>query len=614
MNRSRRFDLWICGTLAVVCLLFLNLLVWEVQNRPRRDVAVASRSRILPVPQPPSASSPKHHAAHPIEAVGRSNPETKRGAQPQARVGQQSSASRQAEHISSQPSSGSQKFPTTPPPPKITTLEPLGYVEKADGSVDAIVSVREHAEVVHEGEILEDNFKVAKITSSAVELVENSAQGKATEVLAENVQGGVPTSPPKSPQKPSLPAPEVASSIEARRQSAASSVAIGSQPPVRQALGYVEKANGRVEAIFAEGNQVQLEKADKSFAMNFHAPEATPTNVEVARALPSANKLPESLAPESEAPQPETLTQEADRAPEVAWGAGSSTVIDPQGIPAGNGSSEFDPQDIAQSEPLADYSGNRFEPWGLPPNSKAEPTSPGVKAGDLPAATGEKGANQPGIMTLGYVEKKGGEREAIVEVFDQVYLVHEGELFAEKYRALRVTASSIEIVVEPKARSGVPPPVERNSEETQPPVSRWRGPPLPESVVGLDPPAKVSKTEKLPTNNPGISFSRPPPEHSVGSSAPPKKLKTVQANYREVRPANRSAQTVTLFPLDTTFTLGSVGIGSGEEKVNIANEGRVSLLSVERASIDSCQLCDFPSQRDLSYGRVLNSPFARGSP
>ena len=50
--------------------------------------------------------------------------------------------------------------------------------------------------------------------------------------------------------------------------------------------------------------------------------------------------------------------------------------------------------------------------------------------------------NSSAVSTLGYVEKAGREREAIVEVLDQVFLVHEGELFAEKYRALQVTPSS----------------------------------------------------------------------------------------------------------------------------------------------------------------------------
>jgi cell division protein FtsN len=40
------------------------------------------------------------------------------------------------------------------------------------------------------------------------------------------------------------------------------------------------------------------------------------------------------------------------------------------------------------------------------------------------------------------VEKAGGEKEAIVEVLGNVYLVHEGESFAEKHRPLQVIASS----------------------------------------------------------------------------------------------------------------------------------------------------------------------------
>jgi cell division protein FtsN len=40
------------------------------------------------------------------------------------------------------------------------------------------------------------------------------------------------------------------------------------------------------------------------------------------------------------------------------------------------------------------------------------------------------------------VEKAGGEKEAIVEVLGNVYLVHEGESSAEKHRPLQVIASS----------------------------------------------------------------------------------------------------------------------------------------------------------------------------
>jgi hypothetical protein len=67
------------------------------------------------------------------------------------------------------------------------------------------------------------------------------------------------------------------------------------------------------------------------------------------------------------------------------------------------------------------------------------------------------------VTTLGYVEKANGEREAIVAFRDQVYLVHEGELFAEKYKALRVTPSSIEIEEELTEASSASPEVKRYS-------------------------------------------------------------------------------------------------------------------------------------------------------
>jgi len=63
------------------------------------------------------------------------------------------------------------------------------------------------------------------------------------------------------------------------------------------------------------------------------------------------------------------------------------------------------------------------------------------------------GANQSSVTAVGYVEKAGGEKEAIVEYQNQVFLVHEGELFVGKYRVLRLTALSVEIVEEPTEAS-----------------------------------------------------------------------------------------------------------------------------------------------------------------
>jgi cell division septation protein DedD len=106
----------------------------------------------------------------------------------------------------------------------------------------------------------------------------------------------------------------------------------------------------------------------------------------------------------------------------------------PQDIRVNNGESESEQFGIIQPEPLADYSGGRFE-VKIP--QAVVPTSPAVGA-TLPS---DGKGTQPAVSILGYVEKAGGEEEAIVEAFGQVYLVHEGESFAEKYRALQLTAS-----------------------------------------------------------------------------------------------------------------------------------------------------------------------------
>ena len=175
------------------------------------------------------------------------------------------------------------------PQPKTITLEPLGYVEKADGQVEAIISVEDRVHVVHEGEIFEDKFRVAKISSSAVELVENSAPAAEPPLTAEVGQGVAQAPADKAGQTSSPPVPEQVSNTGANRQFDAASAASGSQPSVRQELGYVERADGRVEAIVAEGEHVRLSQATRSFANQFHGPAASPANCRTGERLTARN-------------------------------------------------------------------------------------------------------------------------------------------------------------------------------------------------------------------------------------------------------------------------------------------------------------------------------------
>jgi Tfp pilus assembly protein PilP len=64
---------------------------------------------------------------------------------------------------------------TISPEPDRKTLKPIGYVQKANGLVEAIVSEGDGVQVVHEGEVFEEKYTVARISPEAVEIVASSA-------------------------------------------------------------------------------------------------------------------------------------------------------------------------------------------------------------------------------------------------------------------------------------------------------------------------------------------------------------------------------------------------------------------------------------------------------
>jgi hypothetical protein len=454
------------------------------------------------------------------------------------------------------------------------TLEPLGYVEKADGRVEAIISVEEHVQVVHEGEVLEDKFRVARISSSAVELVENSPPAAEPLLMAEIGQGGAQAPSNEARQTLPRPVPEVLSNPGANRQLAADSNAGVLQPSVRQELGYVERVDGRVEAIVAEGEHVRLAQATESFANSFHVPETSPVNVQLANASPPAMNPPDSVAGESQPIQPNSFTQEAGVPPLVASGIETSALPEPQGVPQSNGESESEQSGVLQPESLADYSGGRFEPRDVAPDFS--PAGAALKDGATPPFPSDGRGTRPAVSTLGYVEKAGGEEEAIVEVLGEVYFVHEGELFGEKYRALKVTPSSVEIVEESTGGSTLPAEPERDSEAVRPPISRLRAPPLPVGSSGTDPPGEVRKAEELAAREP-VSLSRPPPEDAVESWQAKKEVNTSPTAPESVPSAERFAQTGTRSP---PYALETVGYGerpTGETEAILADEGGVCL-------------------------------------
>ena len=468
--------------LVVVCLLLIDVLVRQIGKEPALRLLGLNQARSVSLGEHPAASSREQHKPNGVEAVLSSSAPAMSRMHPQAQAAQPPLESERARRPASIPPSEAHPQTIALPQPKTMTLEPLGYAEKSDGRVEAIISVGEHVQVVHEGEIFEDNFKVAKISSSAVELVETSAPAPESHLMAETGLGVAQGPVNAARQTPPAPVPHVLPNLGAKRRSAAESSAGLSQPSAGQALGYVERADGRVEAIVAEGEHVRLAQATKSFANSFHGPAPTSANLEIANASPPPTNPPDSSDNESQPLQTGSPTQQAEAPPLVASGSEPSTAGTTQGIRGDNGESgQFG---ITQPEPLADYSSGRCGTGTLDsgggtgtlacaggdkaPVPHLAPPSAAPRGAAAPPLFSDGTETQSPINALGYVEKAGGEKEAIVEVYGEVYLVHAGELFAERYRAVKVTSSAVEIVEEPPG--GVSPPAkpERDSKAVRP--------------------------------------------------------------------------------------------------------------------------------------------------
>jgi len=213
--------------------------------------------------------------------------------------------------------------------------------------------------------------------------------------------------------------------------------AVNSPAAARQDLGYVERADGKIEAIVAEGEHIGLIEETKEFMKTFHIPAPSPAELQSAMALPQPTP-PETTFPEADQP-PSTVSASDAGLPAAQGTADVAQLQQPQAPLANNAESESEAS--LQAQPLAEYAGDQFRP--KPPENLQPADAPAFVA-----AAPEVIANRSSVTPIGYVEKAGGEKQAIVQFQDQVFLVHEGELFAGKYRVLRVTALSVEIMEE----------------------------------------------------------------------------------------------------------------------------------------------------------------------
>jgi hypothetical protein len=77
---------------------------------------------------------------------------------------------------------------------------------------------------------------------------------------------------------------------------------------------------------------------------------------------------------------------------------------------------------------------------------EAPPKAQEVAAGGAPAQPAPPSSPPPpALKALGYSEKGGGVREAIVSLEDQIFVIHEGETFAKRFKVLRITTNQVEV-------------------------------------------------------------------------------------------------------------------------------------------------------------------------
>jgi hypothetical protein len=140
------------------------------------------------------------------------------------------------------------------PGPRVSAQTPIlmsavGFVEKADGEVNAILAKEDEVYVVREGDFFAGRYQAARVSREGVEALSVPPDG---------------TSPSSIAEAAVLPSLD-------RSNSSDRAMPARDGPLVFQALGSVEDANGEVEAVIADGSQVYIVKQGDVFADKYQA-------------------------------------------------------------------------------------------------------------------------------------------------------------------------------------------------------------------------------------------------------------------------------------------------------------------------------------------------------
>ncbi len=330
--------------------------------------------------------------------------------------------------------------PTSPPP---ALFKPIGYVEKQDGQMEAIVLQENEVQVVHLGDEIAGRYRVTKITPDLVSTVDEtqilgplpgSRGGRLNDnltipqVLAANWEPGS-SSKQVSPLAAHLDV-DPKRIQQAIRISNPDSILHdftldGTQQP-GNSLGYVEKANGKVEEVIADGDSVRLITSTPSMAQN-QMPEVQ-TVVPTSERVGSFSAVATTVIPDLE----KSLFRRLDP-------AGVLDSADKVAVDSARG--EIDGSNMSSDDRSA---GRKVSPQRVAAPSPVEQTSPTDRTG-APVEASRRNFNDYReslatyiFQTLGFVQSQSGEVKAIVAEGSDTYLVKRGQVFADQYRATSV--------------------------------------------------------------------------------------------------------------------------------------------------------------------------------
>jgi len=314
------------------------------------------------------------------------------------------------------------------------TFKPIGYVEKAGGQVEAIILQENELQVVHQGELISGRYRVTKISADSVAAVDETLGQTTMAKLhgADRNQLTATLSPsPSATRAQSAPPAYVTVGDPAPR--------LQSTESGESSIGYVQKADGKVEAVVADGDSVRLVPETSAVTM---AKATAPPSIRAQEASVPLSTLPASVEANASGAPMANPPIHSERVPDASViRQASYQVVTAQG------------QELSPS--ISSSAGEE----ALTTSSEIEPAGAALTIAAIDPAASTDLLTKPLVemRSIGYVESANGEVAAILSSGDNVFVVHQGDRFAGHYHAVNVSAEVVEAVEEPP-RDAAPSP------------------------------------------------------------------------------------------------------------------------------------------------------------